>query len=137
MGAWGTGSFENDAAVDWLNELEHSDGLNPVTEALAFVANLDLDEYLEVDEASAAVAAAEIVAALHGHPTYNLPERAQEWLAAHRFEVARDPVNLAVKAVSRVKADSELKELWDESPDVSDWFAKIDDLLDRLNQTHQ
>jgi Domain of unknown function (DUF4259) len=74
MGAWGVGSFDNDDAADWLNDqLRRSADLRPIQTALDAVAQLDPTGYLEAPEASAAVAAAEVVAALAGDPAANLP----------------------------------------------------------------
>lgn len=67
MGAWGHGSFQNDCALDWLAELE-AGGIEAIREALQPSAH----EYIEVDDASNAIAAAvEIVAAARGHGADN------------------------------------------------------------------
>jgi len=34
MGAWGTGTFENDDAADWIAELDESNTVQPVVSAL-------------------------------------------------------------------------------------------------------
>ena len=63
MGAWGHGSFQNDSAMDWLDELPGSDRAM-VREALERV--VGASGYVEVDDGSAALAAAELIAAAHG-----------------------------------------------------------------------
>jgi hypothetical protein len=108
MGAWGSGSFDNDSALDWLGDL--ADGDADLRQTLEAAAGADADAYLEVDEASAAVAAAEIVAAGHGKGEDRLHEDAHAWLAAHPG-LPDDLVSLAHRAVERVIAASELQEV--------------------------
>ena len=83
MGAWGCGSFENDDAVDWVYEFESS-GVAAVASALEHVSSIAEDEYLEAPEASAAIAAAEIVAAAQDGDLSKLSETAREAFDRHR-----------------------------------------------------
>ena len=53
VGAWGAGSFENDAALDWVAELEAADGPEVLDRALRRVTEAG-DGYLEVDDGAAA-----------------------------------------------------------------------------------
>jgi Domain of unknown function (DUF4259) len=130
MGAWGPGSFENDDALDWLNELVEGSGLRPVSAALGRTTG----EYVEAPDASAAVAAAEIVAALMGRPLAGLPDEAKAWIRAHPARPAPALVEQARAAVRRVQTDSELRELWEEgdAETASAWHACMDDLARRL-----
>ena len=77
---WGTGSFENEAAMRWVEHLEDAPDLEWVVSSL--------DEVLELDEAgdapdsrsaSRAIAAAETVAALASEPASSLPEEVRQW----------------------------------------------------------
>jgi hypothetical protein len=43
-------------------------------------------------------------------------------------------ISLALRAVVRIKTDSELKELWDESANPSEWYAAVGNLESRLKQ---
>ena len=69
MGAWGVGGFANDTAGDWSWEFEHADletGLKLITNALKFRLS---DRIIHQESAeTVAVAAAEMVAAINGHP---------------------------------------------------------------------
>ncbi len=128
VGAWGPGSFDNDDALDWLAELTEGSSLGPVNTAFALVQEAD---YLEAPDASAAVAAAEIVAALMGRPPADLPEEAAEWVQAHPATPGATLVTRARGSVIRVREDSELKELWEEG-DAGEWHASMDELAARL-----
>jgi hypothetical protein len=51
VGTWGSGSFENDAALDRVVDLEASETLEPVRRALALAA----DGYSDIEDAGAAI----------------------------------------------------------------------------------
>lgn len=133
MGAWAEGPFDNDGALDWLAGLQGADDLTYVREALAVaVGDPDAPEYLETDDATAAIAAAEIVAALQGYARFPLPDNAVSWLMDH-CELPGGPlVPLAREAVTRVLTSSELQELWAESATYDAWKAETEGLLKRL-----
>ncbi len=132
MGTWGSGSFENDDASDFLLEFQN-DGIA----ALWRVFEITNAEYLEAPEAQRAVAGAEIVALVSD------PERHDETISpAFPETIARLAPLLkphltelrvaAVLALNRVLADkSELKELWEEG-DPSEWTNAIGKLKDSL-----
>ncbi len=67
MGAWGTGSFDNDDAADLLTEVTGDGDLSLVREVFDNVPTST--EYVEAPDASQAIAAAEIVAAALGRVT--------------------------------------------------------------------
>src|SRR5262249_36633286 len=128
MGALGPGSFDNDAAQDWLAELE-ADGPPAIQAALRAAANARSDEYIDVNQASAALAAAELVAAARGGPSGRLDPRADAWLRKHRSAVAKMPLAIARRAVARVFARTELRDLWDENGPDTEWHRGVRELL--------
>lgn len=73
MGAWGSGSFENDDALDWLTDFCDDPDKGLIADALTTVAEMDDSEYLEAPDCCVAIAAAEIVAALKGAPNSTHP----------------------------------------------------------------
>jgi len=85
MGAWGAGNFENDDALDWLAVLQ-AEGLPAAGAAIQDVLTL-ADDYLEAPTCCAALAAAEVIAALRGRPASRLPDELVEWLG----RVSGDP----------------------------------------------
>jgi hypothetical protein len=125
MGAWGTGIFENDDAMDFIGDLV--DGEASLDDALALG-----DEYVEAPDASIALAAAEVVAALAGRPSPALPKEAHDWLAAQGDLQQSALVSRALQAVDRAVSDeSELVELWDEEGE-DEWREPVADLRARL-----
>ena len=132
MGAWDIGPFDNDDAADWLFALEVSSDTATIAAALGVITDIG-NEYLEAPDCSNALAAVEIVAALRGHPIANLPDNAKAWVKAHRELDVSSLVPTAQAVVHRIRSDSELKELWDESEEAVKWYATLDDVCGRLN----
>jgi Domain of unknown function (DUF4259) len=129
VGAWGIGNFDNDDAADWVYELAESGGTDVLTAALEEATS---DGYLEAPVCAAALAAAEAVAALLGNAGKALPDEVRRWVAANDGEIGHDLLALSRAAVMRVKEDSELRELWQDSDDFEQWLSLQDDLLKRL-----
>ncbi|WP_336776987.1 DUF4259 domain-containing protein [Paenibacillus sp. MMO-58] len=135
MGAWGTGIFENDDVQDWKEELLESEGFVFIEETLESV--IEEEDYIEVDIASNAIGAMEVLAALQGKPGEELKnessyvEGLNEWIETHKGH-GKSLLPLAKKAIKKIKKDSELKELWEESENYKDWLKIIKDLKKRL-----
>jgi hypothetical protein len=132
MGAWGEGTFQNDAAVDLLSEVE-SRGVEAVRDALRRAARTPEDGYLDADDGASAIAAAELVAATSGHGKERLPTRALGWLDEVASVISADDLALARLAVDRVVAhNSELAALWADHGPESGWHQQIRALLSKL-----
>jgi hypothetical protein len=134
MGAWGVGSFDNDTACDWAQELDASDDLAPVHSALDAVLASG-DGYLDSDDACCAIAACEVVARLRGNwgkrDVYS--ERVDRWVAWHPITPDVGVITKAHAALDRILGDnSEERELWEES-DFAGWKSSLDDLRRRLS----
>jgi hypothetical protein len=75
MGTWGVGGFQNDEAADWAVEFRGADletGLTLIRDALNFDGSGT--EGIGALADMVAVAAAEMVAAINGHPASPLPD---------------------------------------------------------------
>jgi hypothetical protein len=132
MGTWDAGSFDNDDAADWANEFTDAPSRVLIEDALKAVTQIG-GEYLEAPECSMAIAAAEVVAALHNAPLPQLSGEIRQALGTGKINLDRNLIDLAVKAIERVRSDSELKDLWEEG-EPSDWLAAVNDLEDRLRR---
>ena len=132
MGAWGADSFENDDASDWLADFCEAPDTESTSAALSTVAEMAATDYLEAPDCCVGIAAAEVVAAQKGAPNASLSDEAKTCLA--RLESKADPglVSLALKALERIKTNSELKELWDESENPAEWYQAVGNLESRL-----
>jgi hypothetical protein len=129
VGGWGTGSFENDDAMDWLSSLS---AIGPADLAKIFTQAADDPAYLEAQAASIVVAAGEVLAALNGSPAPAAPPAIDEWLKKYPRISTPELNALAVRALERVRRDSELKDLWMEADGLNDWTGAIRDLQTRL-----
>jgi hypothetical protein len=98
MGAWAYGNFANDDALDWVGTLTDR-GSAAIIQALSAVSKSD--EYLDAPFASAAIAAAEVVAALAGSPAATLPPEVSTWVASQP-KPTQALLGLARGAVERV-----------------------------------
>ena len=85
-------------------------------------------------EIDVGIAAAEVVAAQKGALNPKVNEDAKACLA--NLESKADPglISLALKALERIKTNSELKELWDESENPAEWYQAVGNLEARLMQ---
>jgi len=138
MGAWGSGSFDNDTALDWAAGVESVadvsrpfDRLKTETDSSPEGPNLILD----ADFACELIAAAETVAMMMGRRIPGFPEE----LAA-RLEGVGEPGDLlwhqSRNAVLHVLRNSELAELWEETADEggeNEWHGAVTGLVNRLN----
>lgn len=113
-GAWGTGSFENDTALDWVYEIEESKGSAVLLKTLRTVF---LSEYIEVDVCSSAIAAAEVVASIKNKKYDSLPKSLASWSRTNESMYEPEMSKFAIKALEmcRNKNKSELAQLWEES----------------------
>ena len=129
MGAWGTGSFENDDAADWIAGLDTlaADDLKKI-----LIRAADDPAYLEAPAASVAVAAAEVVAALNGFPAAGTPREIVEWTKKHPQCLSPELKEVASRALDRVRRNSEVKDLWMEMDGLNDWIASVQELQSRL-----
>lgn len=132
MGAWGTGVFENDEASDWVFTLDEEEGVETLRPTLMAAADLLglTEEILEEPAGSEALAAAEVVAALLGKPSADLPEEVLEWVKGKEF--GSELASMAQSAVKVVLTNSELKELWQETDEFTAWKNVLTNLKGRL-----
>jgi hypothetical protein len=127
MGAWGSGSFDNDTAMDWVSTFLR-EGPDAVREAFDAVT----DEYLDADIGCCVIAAAEALAAARGKPVKNLPDGIKNNLGDLSDEINDDALLAkAKKCVQSVRDRDELHDLWEDA-DPTQWVAGVDDLLKRL-----
>ena len=131
MGAWGLGVFDNDCAMDWLQELTESSGLSAIKMALAAV--IDSMDYMEVDEGSAGLAAIEIINLLKGNGPSDTPEYVMEWVHNNEQHDVSSLIPLANSALEKIEnpETSEVSALWLEGG--YNWAGMVSDIRRRLN----
>ena len=129
MSTWGMGTFEDDDARDWLNDLQEHD-----TAFLEKTLRTPLPNYLSAPDGQVLLAAAEVVAAMKGAPAEDFPDDMEDWLKSQHVGIAAQLAPLAIDCLKRVAGNqSELHELWKENADeYADWQEYMRDLHFRL-----
>jgi Domain of unknown function (DUF4259) len=133
VGSWGVASFENDIAADWFYSVEEAPDPGAVM-AAAIDDLLSAADEIEVELCCEAIAAAELCASCAGQLAARLPDHILVWAQTHPHEPHADEIALAVQAVSRIRDESKLRDLWDETGDGPHWLAEVDDLRLRLGK---
>jgi Domain of unknown function (DUF4259) len=140
MGAWGTGSFENDGAADFAWEI--AEGGLPVIEKVFDRVLAAGESYLE--DAEEAIAAAEVVAKLGGRGPSPLDNRQEiedpdeeltlgKWIASAKAPPSEELVEKARRTVARVlTGPTELLNLWRDGEHFEEWKEVVEDLSKRL-----
>lgn len=127
MSAWASGLFDNDDALDFIDDLAEAPDWRTVVQALDYVTKQA--GYLEAPEGQIAVAAAAV-----GDVTI-LPDNHRELKAALRAP-PEGAVALARSALARVVAPaSELDELWQEGDEHDAWLTQIAALQTTLSKS--
>ena len=102
MGAWGHTTFENDDALDWWETFRDRPTRDMLERTFVFISEAGNDEFIEAPECGAAIAAAEIVAALRGSPATNLPEDIVAWLSLpQELNIDNEIVEIALASLAR------------------------------------
>ena len=130
---WGFGSFENEAAVNWVESLEDADDLQMVEETLDEV--LAADERGDIpdpDISARAIAAAETVAALGEQPAKALPEEIRQWCFDNPAFDLDEAQPKAMHALGVILHESGLREVVEDSGIADDWETEVEELRDRL-----
>jgi hypothetical protein len=134
MAHWGPGVFENDRTLGWIADLCGGDTVDPVIRTLKVVVDAPAHQCIENSIAFEALAAAEVVAAALGRPSpYYFPPEAANWLTRHQMSFGPDVIDLARRAVRRVRTFSEAT--IDVSSEFAEaWLRLVIDLQERLEE---
>jgi hypothetical protein len=130
MSVWGPGIFDNDDAMDWVYDLADSGSLSQVMSALDVIIKNKGDD-LEISDCRIALAAAEVIAAMHGEASPDLPEEVEEWIGDDVLENESQRIK-AETAVESVIKDSTLKDKWESSGNYERWRSIVLNLQKRL-----
>ena len=132
MGAWGSGIYENDEALDFALELVEGDGLSALEAAIDAVTRVG-SSYLEASEAQRALVAADVTACLLGRPGPEKPPELAEFIARSPQKPSEELMRRGREAVGRIlQPHSELFELWEDSDDLAPWRSAVEDVASRL-----
>lgn len=136
MGAWGYNIFENDTAADFEIQAIH-EGSKAIYTALQNAVDIAELDSLECEEA---LAAAEFLAAAKGKPSADCSDEVKAFVQANEvltykkglFSKRMELTPLALRAIDRIEADSELKDLWEDAEELDKWLEVVHGLKARL-----
>ena len=130
-------AFCTDEAAEWLQQLDPARGRGPVDQALRAVAE-SADPRASAGRAEVALVAAELVAAMHGHPHPALPAPGRAWVealgGAHAVRTDADfnALITATRALDLIVTSSQLSDARADERADEHWRAALDDLRMRL-----
>lgn len=135
MGTWGLGTFDDDVACDWLEDLFDSEP------RLFFEHCLDLSDqdYLGHVAAVGVVCTAEMLYGLLHGPRAGLPEPALRWLDDHQVLPVDAYLPRAIAGLQRVLGErSEMRLLWEDDSDrYQGWQDQIQSLMHGLSAVNR
>jgi len=134
MSAWGISNFENDAALDWVNEVIHRKEVENFKEPVEFFLKSFSIENTSLMDCSKFLAIAETMAALLGSPGQDFPEELQDWIETKYIKIETSTVESAKKGVQMLLNDSEVKEMFLDSGYFKSWEKVQKDLIKRLSK---
>ncbi|MFT6746027.1 MAG: hypothetical protein ACJAZ2_000365 [Glaciecola sp.] len=132
MSAWGITNFENDVALDYVEELTaHKKQLSIVAFFDAFSGKFNPEE-TTLDECLEFFTIAEVLAAIQGSPAEDLPLQLKEWVELCYIQVEQEVAAQAIGLVELLLKDSEAKEMYCDTPYYKAWKDSQKDLIKRL-----
>jgi tetratricopeptide (TPR) repeat protein len=132
LGSWDVTPFGNDEAREWLAHLMEGASSDQVFRALLGAAKIGAKDYFQAPECERAIAAAEIVASARGKPSAVNPPELTTWLSQCHLVAGDHIADVAIKVLDRITANSELKQVWDDTDSASEWYANVEDIQRRL-----
>lgn len=133
MSAWGIENFENDVALDFVEELTtHKKQLSIAAYLDSFSSKFSPDE-TSLDECLEFLTVAEILAGIIGAPAEEIPLNLRDWLTMCYIQVDAALAKKAAKTVTSLMKDSEAKEMYKDTPYYKSWQKSQKDLIKRLN----
>ena len=133
MGAWGHRNFENDEALDFVWDITDG-GVPAIVKAIKKVADTPDSQFIESTDSTQALAAIEYIAAAKGKPSEDFPEESETWLEKNGSnELLSIDQSIVLKAIDRVRSNSELREQWGDSEDLEKWQGVLTNLEERLS----
>jgi hypothetical protein len=126
MGTWGIGIFDNDDSVDFINEFDNVNNLYLINDALGKITRNR--GFISAREACRALVAAYIVKAIITQEFTGIPSTIINWAketnAVDMIKLKKD----SQSAIEKIKKKSELREMWNVSPDFDNWINLIEEL---------
>ena len=132
MGAWGLKAFENDQALDFVEQLRNAE--DSFDEIWALIEEAKETDYIEFDEAASIVAVAAITSAALGINGSSVGKKYQDVVDTLTFTQAKRIAPSCKRILKSISKQSELQELIEENgaEELAEWRKYISSLVDGL-----
>lgn len=133
MATWGLGVFDDDLAMDWVDQVLESEDAPAMFESI-FVYALDTN-YVSHEDSCAVTASCAIIDSLVNGTVYPMESQdLKEWLKDNSDLEVEGLCQLGARALDVIMSKkSELNELWQESgAEYGDWKLRIKNLQNRI-----
>ena len=134
MSAWGISNFENDTALDWVNEIIQEREVTSLEESITSFVNDFSVEDTSLMDCSKFLTIAETLAALIGSPDEDFPEELKDWVESKYIKIEESTIDNAKRGVKLIMTDSEAKEMYLDSGYFKSWEKAQKDLIKRLSE---
>jgi hypothetical protein len=132
MSAWGISNFENDSALDWVNNIIEQKEVSSLSGSIdKFIANFSIEETTLI-ECSVFLTVAETIAGLVGNPAEDFPDELKDWSETKYIKIEQITMDNAIKGIELILKDSEAKEMFLDSGYYTSWENAQTDLIKRL-----
>ncbi|MBI34362.1 MAG: hypothetical protein CMP67_03260 [Flavobacteriales bacterium] len=134
MSAWGISNFENDTALDWVNEIVQEKEIHSIKDSIdSFLHDFSVEDTSLMD-CSKFLTIAETVAGLIGSPDEDFPEELKDWMETKYIKIEQVTIDKVKKGVKLIMTDSEAKEMYLDSGYFKSWEKAQKNLIKRLSE---
>lgn len=134
MSVWDIGPFDNDLAMDWVQDLQESNDLYYIEDTLNNVLE-EGDTFIPMPFACEALAAIDVLARLQGQPGGEAADDVDAWVDTVRkkFKRRADLVDKSLKALDLIVSEkSELANEWAQTDEHVAWRGMVEQLRARV-----
>ncbi|GAB2839592.1 hypothetical protein GCM10027277_03160 [Pseudoduganella ginsengisoli] len=134
MSVWDIGPFDNDLALDWVQDLQESNDLYYIEDTLNNVLE-EGETFIPMPFACEALAAIDVLARLQGQPGDEAVDDVDAWVETLRkkFKRRADLVEKSLKALELIVSEkSELANEWAQTDEHVAWRGMVEQLRARV-----
>ncbi len=132
MSAWGVTNFENDIALDFVGTLVHEHVEFSISTYSDDFRSKFSPEETSLDDCLIYFAVAELLAALLGEPSEDIPLELKAWIEAKYIKIEQPLVDSVIEVIKLLLKDSEAKEMYSDTPYYKAWQETQKGLIKRL-----
>ena len=129
---WGINTFDNNDALEWLKKLKISNNFNEVANLVNQYQTQEAIDDLILKQCTELLAAVEVIASAKTDDFKTFPADQVDWLANSEYSYDDKVFAAAKKTAELIKKDSEIRELYLESPLLKSWEEYMNELINKL-----